>query len=283
MPRSERSRRAAARHDDGAGDDRILLVRSLQLVLVVAFLAGWQFLPQIESLSDRFRFVDPIYVSSPTKVWDELYYQFVGNDSGGGEMWSFMWPTVWASIIGLGTGIVAGLVVGLVLAESRLANRVLRPFLIAMNAVPRIALVPVFIIAFGPSLRGTAAVSFAVVFFVAFFNAYEGGSSVQTEVLQNARLLGASRLQVLGRVRLPYAVAWTFASLPLSVTFAVISVVTAEVLIGARGLGRMLLISMQTGAASLTFAVTIILSLLGLAGVALAEVTRARLLHWWRP
>jgi len=259
-----------------------LTVVAIQLAVVAAFLAAWQYLPQIEWFSSRFRFLDPLFISSPSDVALELYRQTTGADDTL-TIWTYVWPTLWASIIGTAIGVVGGLICGLALADSQNLSRIFRPFLIALNAVPRIALVPVFIILFGPTTEGTAAVCIAVVFFVAFFNAYEGASSVPAEVLQNVRLLGAKRFAIVTRVRFPYAAAWTFASLPLAITFAIITAVTAEVLIGTRGMGRLLLISMQTGTAALTFTVAIVLSVLGLIAVGITELSRRRILHWWRP
>lgn len=257
-----------------------LAVLAAQLSLLAAFLLGWQYLPQIHALSSRFRFLDPIFISSPSEVARSLWDQTTGA-GGTATIWSYVVPTMEAALIGTVIGVVGGLFVGLLLANSATLNRVFRPLLIAINAVPRIALIPVFLIVFGLSVKGTAAVCVAVVFFVAFFNAYEGGSSVPAEVLDTVELLGASRWQLVTRVRFPYAAAWTFAALPLAITFAILTVVTAEVLIGTRGLGRLLLISLQDGQSTLTFTVAIVLSVLGLVAVGITELAKRRVLHWW--
>jgi NitT/TauT family transport system permease protein len=120
-----------------------------------------------------------------------------------------------------------------------------------------------------------------VVFFVAFFNAYEGGTSVRPELVQNARLLGADNWRILTRIRLPFVVAWTLASLPLSVTFAVITVVTAEILTGVPGMGSLLGTAAVTGNSALTFAVVIALAVVGITITLAADALRARVLHWW--
>lgn len=252
-----------------------------QLLLIAAFLLAWQYLPEWSFAREHVRFLDPVFISSPVEVWKELYNQTFPKT--GPTIWSYARPTIVASVIGTAIGVVVGLAVGVVLGNSDYLSRVFRPFAVALNAVPRIALIPLFLIAFGPSFVGTAAVCFAVVFFIAFFNAYEGASSVAQESIDNVRLLGGSAWQVLLRVRTPYAAAWTFAALPLAVTFALITAVTAEVLVGSRGMGRLLLQSLQTGQTSLTFAVAIVLSLVGLVAVWLLELARKRLLHWWQP
>jgi NitT/TauT family transport system permease protein len=255
-------------------------IRFVQLAILAAFILTWQYLPDVKSLSSHYHFLDPIFISSPSAVAQQFYNQTTGA-GGTTTIWSYVAPTMEAAVIGLAIGVVAGLAAGLLLANSVTLNRIFRPFLIALNAVPRIALIPVFLLIFGLSVRGTTAVCVAVVFFVAFFNAYEGGSSVPSEVLDTVGLLGARRWQLVSRVRLPYAAAWTFAALPLAITFSIISVVTAEVLIGTRGLGRLLLISLQNGDSTETFTVTVLLSVLGLVAVGGTELAKRRVLHWW--
>jgi len=120
-----------------------------------------------------------------------------------------------------------------------------------------------------------------VVFFVAFFNAYEGGSSVTPEMLYNARLLGGNRARILLQIRGPYAVAWMIAGLPLTITFALLTVVTGELLTGYPGMGQLLGDATSTANAPLTFAVVIVLAVVGVAVVLLADLARNRVLHWW--
>ncbi len=144
-----------------------------------------------------------------------------------------------------------------------------------------VALVPIVVIVFGPTSTSCVIISVMVVFFVAFFNAYEGGTSVREELVHNARLLGASHWRVLTVIRLPFVMAWTLASLPLSVTFAVITVVTAEILTGVPGMGSLLGTAAVTGNAALTFAVVIALAVVGIAITLAADAIRARVLHWW--
>jgi NitT/TauT family transport system permease protein len=141
--------------------------------------------------------------------------------------------------------------------------------------------VPIIVIVFGPTSTSCVIISVLVVFFVAFFNAYEGGTSVRPELVQNARLLGADNWRILTRIRLPFVVAWTLASLPLSVTFAVITVVTAEILTGVPGMGSLLGTAAVTGNSALTFAVVIALAVVGITITLAADALRARVLHWW--
>ena len=97
------------------------------------------------------------------------------------------------------------------MSNFKFLSEVMRPFVIGMNAVPRIALVPIIVIVFGPNQVSCVIISVLVVFFVAFFSAYEGGTSVRQELVQNARLLGASDWRILTAIRLQFVMAWTLA------------------------------------------------------------------------
>jgi NitT/TauT family transport system permease protein len=186
-----------------------------------------------------------------------------------------------ASLLGTAIGMTLGGLAGLVLSNFNFLSSVLRPFLVAANATPRVALIPIIVILFGPTLASTIVVAVMVVFFVAFFSAYEGGQTVPDEVIQNASLLGANAWDILLHIRLPYVFAWTFSVLPLGITFAIISVVTAEILTGYPGMGRLLLDATVTAGSTLVFSVVTILALLGLTVVLGADWVKGSVLHWW--
>ncbi len=251
-----------------------------QLTLLATFLLAWQYLPQVPALKAMGHLFDPYFVSSPQRVARELYNLATGSENSP-VIWGFIWATVYASLLGTAIGMVLGAAFGLVLSNFHFLSEVMRPFIIGMNAVPRIALVPIIVIVFGPTATSCVIISVLVVFFVAFFNAYEGGTSVREELVQNARLLGANNWRILTAIRLPFVMAWTLASLPLSVTFAVITVVTAEILTGVPGMGSLLGTAAVTGNAALTFAVVIALAIVGVAITLAADAIRARVLHWW--
>jgi len=251
-----------------------------QVGLIPFFLAAGEFLPRIQALQDSTHFLDPYFISAPSRIAERLLDLFTGRH-GNVLIWPYMWSTLSAAVAGTVIGMSLGAFFGLILSNFALISRVLRPFIIAANATPRIALIPIVVILFGATFQATLIVSIMVVFFVAFFNAYEGGLTVPTAAIQSARLLGAGDWEVLRFIRLPYVLAWTFAALPLGITFAVISVVTAEILTGYPGLGRLLSTAMVTAEANLTFSVVIILAALGLTIVTLADALKRRVLHWW--
>ena len=259
---------------------RRVWITAVQLAVLVLFLAAWQWLPTIPWLSEKSHVFDSFFVSSPSKIFQRLRDLFSGQQSVT-PIWTYIWNTISASTLGLVIGMSLGAAFGLFLGSSAVLSDILRPFLVALNAIPRIALIPIVVVLFGPTTLGSITVSVMVTFFVAFFNAYEGARSVSPPLLQNAALLGASRAGIMRYVRLPYVLAWTIAALPLAATFSVIAVVTGELLIGAPGLGLLLGNATSTADATLTFSLVIILSVLGLVTVLIADRISKRVLHWW--
>jgi NitT/TauT family transport system permease protein len=269
-PVADRRRRAPRR----------LWVTLAQLALVAAVLAAWQWVPTIPGLAERNHIFDSFFVSSPSRIFLRLRDLFVGQNAGT-PIWTYIWNTMSASTLGLVIGMVLGAALGLLLGSSGLLSDIFRPFLVALNAIPRIALIPIVVVLFGPTAMGSITVSVMVTFFVAFFNAYEGARSVAPQLIQNAQVLGAGKGAIMRHVRLPYVIAWTVAALPLAATFSVISVVTGELLIGARGVGLLLGNATSTADATLTFSLVVILSALGVVTVLVADQISRRVLHWW--
>lgn len=248
------------------------LILGGQLAILVTFLVAWEALPTVGWL-------DPFFVSQPSRVAKRLLDLLTGT--GGAFLWPYVWPTVSASLAGLVIGVVFGGLFGLALGSSPLISDLLRPFVIALNAVPRIALIPIIVLIAGPTYQAAVMVSVLVVFFVAFFNAYEGARSVAPHLIQNAVVFGSSRWDVMRHIRFPYALAWTLAAVPIAATFALLSIVTGEVMTGSMGMGRLLMVAVTSADSSLTFAVVIVLSVLGVSIVGLIGQGKRKLMHWW--
>ena len=252
----------------------------IQLVILAAWLLIWQYLPDWHWVRERYKFLDPFFISSPTRVARTLAYLVTGAH-GYPKVWPYARLTIEASVLGTMIGTFVGASLGLLLSNSKALSDVIKPFIVAANAVPRIAVIPIIVIVWGPTLTSSMVTSITVVIFVVFFNAYAGGLSVSPHVLQNARLLGANPVQIMLGVRLRYVTAWTVAVLPNAVSFSLISVVTAEILTGSVGMGRLLLNSVTTIDASMTIASAVVLSIAGIILVGLTEILRRRALHWW--
>ena len=156
---------------------------------------------------------DPFFVSSPTKIAQRIY-DLVSGANNEDLLWPYLRDTLLATFGGVVIGTVAGALLGLILSNSRTARGILGPYITLINAMPRVALVPIFVIVAGPTMSASILTSVTVVLFLVFYNSYNGGLSVPKQVIENAQLLGATPFQLMRQVRLPYVLVWTFASLP---------------------------------------------------------------------
>lgn len=257
-------------------------VLALRLLVISALFAGWEFLPQIPALRELSPLFNPFFISSPSRVVERLGNLLTGTE-GYSVVWPFFWETTLGTLVGVVVSVLLGAALGLALSNSDLAYRVVSPLLAVINATPRVALIPLFIILAGTTLLTTVLTVAVVVTFIVFYNAYAGGASVQAEMVQNARLAGASSAEIMRRIRLPYVLVWTFTSLPNAISFGLISAVMAEILMGRIGMGRLLSDSLATVDSTLMFSVIVLLAIFGVVLVTLAQFAQRRVLHWWKP
>ncbi|NDG42112.1 MAG: ABC transporter permease [Betaproteobacteria bacterium] len=169
---------------------------------------------------------------------------------------------------------------GLWLALQPMASALLEPYIKAMNAMPRIILAPIFAVWFGLGIASKVALGVTLVFFIVFFNVYQGVKEVSPVILANARMLGASPRQLLRHVYLPSATSWVFSSLHTSVGLAFVGAVVGEYLGSASGVGY--LIHQAEGVFDIN---TVMAGILVLTGFALAldgavGWIEARLMVW---
>jgi NitT/TauT family transport system permease protein len=261
------------------GAPRRRVVVSLQILVIAAFLAGWEFLPQIPALSENFAVFNSDYVSSPSLVFSRVWELMVGE--GSSVLWSSLGNTLLATVYGLVVGSAVGIVGGLLLSQSPFAAKVARPYISLLNATPLIAFLPIIVVIFGISITATSVAAGLLVVCLVFFNALEGGSSVRAEILQNAKLLGAGQGAVMLRVRLPYVIAWVFAVLPAAMSFALVGVVATEFMVGVPGIGKLITLALSFDDTTLTIALAVILGITGVLLYAALTEIQARLMHWW--
>jgi NitT/TauT family transport system permease protein len=250
-----------------------------QVLIVVGVILSWEFLPTIPEFQQLSIFFDKGFVSSPSEIMGTLIR--VGTGQGVTPIWEFVQETLQNALTGTAIGVTLGVIAGLILSNDERMSQVLRPFVVAMNSVPRIALIPLIVILVGPNERSTIIAASLTTFFTVFFNAYEGGRTIAPHVLDNAQVHGASALQIMLRVRFPYVLAWSFAVLPNALSHGLLSTVTAEVFTGHNGLGRQMFVALVTNSVSLTFAIAVILAVTGVILITIADQVQRRLLHWF--
>lgn len=177
------------------------------------------------------------FFGEPLKVFARIWAWFVGN----ADIYEHLGVTLIETALAFGIGTVLGLGCGLWLALSPLAAAITEPYIKALNSMPRVILAPIFAVWFGLGIASKVALGVTLVFFIVFFNVYQGVKEVSPVVLASARMLGASRRQLLRHVYLPSATSWVFSSLHTSVGLAFVGAVVGEYLGSSRGVGYLIL------------------------------------------
>jgi NitT/TauT family transport system permease protein len=258
---------------------RVLLWR---LAILVVIVGGWQWLTGIKAISRTpgLYWIDPFFISRPSIIAHRFVYLASGDVrlTIGQMALSTVQSTLCGFAVGVSTGFVAGLLLG---RHDRLA-RVLDPYIVAFNSLPRIALVPLITMIVGFGLLAKIVLAWTIVFFIVFFNTFQGARSVDAELIHSARFLGGSDAQIMRTVIVPSALAWTFASLTPSISFALIGVVVGEFLGGESGGGLGYLIIQSLGTLNAADMMVALISL-GAIGIVMAlgiKQVEMRLLRW---
>src|SRR5581483_459502 len=166
------------------GGRGLLLAR---IALVVAVLAVWQWAPQIPGITRWAPIFDPFFISAPSRIAAKFWeLATTAGDKGAvlksGNLFVQLWATLWATVLGFVVGVGSGFLAGLVLSQWRTMADILHPYLVAFNALPRIALVPLLIMVFGTGLLAKVVLAWLIVFFIVFFNTYAGGRSIEPAI-----------------------------------------------------------------------------------------------------
>jgi NitT/TauT family transport system permease protein len=217
----------------------------------------------------KFFFGQPLEVLK--RIWDWF---------AGGKIYAHLWITLVETLLAFVIGTLLGLAVGLWLALSPTASALADPYIKAMNAMPRVILAPIFAVWFGLGIESKVALGITLVFFIVFFNVYQGVKEVSPVVLSNARMLGASPRQLLRTVYVPSAMSWVFSSLHTSVGMAFVGAVVGEYLGSARGVGYLILQAEGAFDINTVFAGILVLTAFALVLDALVTFAENRLLVW---
>ena len=257
-------------------------VYAWRLAILIVLIGSWEWLTGIKAISRTpgLYWIDPFFISRPSVIVKRFVYLLSGEVRL--TLWqmalSTVQSTLWGFVVGVSTGFVAGLVLG---RNDRLA-RIFEPYIVAFNSLPRIALVPLVTMIFGFGLVAKIVLAWTIVFFIVFFNTFQGARSVDADLIHSARFLGASGRQVMTTVIVPSALAWTFASLTPSISFALIGVVVGEFLGGESGGGLGYLIIQSLGTLNAADMMVALLTL-GVIGIVMAlgiKQVETRLLRW---
>src|SRR5665213_1073723 len=238
-----------------------------QVALGVALLLLWQ------GASDRL--VDSFFISNPIAVGERLYGWIAD-----GSLFLHIWATVYETLLGFIIGAVIGAVLGVWLGVSPFASRLLNPYLGALNALPKVALAPLFVLWFGLGIESKIALAAVLVLFLVFLNTFAGVRQVDQDLIDGARLMRATRMQLVTKVIVPSALSWVFAGLRVSVPYALIGAVLGEMIASNRGLGYLVQYSGAQFDTAGVFAVLIVIALLAMALNFMVDIVQYRMERW---
>lgn len=243
-------------------------LRAVQLLLLAVILIGWHILTLDPDIA--------FFFGEPLVVWSRIWNWFVVN----GDIYRHLGVTLTETVLAFVIGTVAGLAVGLWLGLSRIASAILDPYITAANSMPRVILAPIFGMWFGLGIWSKVALAVTLVFFIVFFNVYQGVREVSPTLLDNARMLGADRRRLLRYVYLPSAMSWVFSSLHTSVGLAFVGAVVGEYLGSASGVGYLILQAEGALDVNTVFAGILVLTVFALILDGLVGIAEKRLMRW---
>lgn len=236
--------------------------------LVVAFLLIWQ---GVVSAG----LVDVFWISSPLLVAQELWHLVTS-----GQLVSDVAMTVFEALIAFVISSILGIASGLLLARSPFWDEVMAPIIVVVNSLPRIALAPLIILWFGIGIVAKVVTAFTLIYFILLVNTLSGAKNVDNDILTIARLMGASRRDLLWKVTLPSALPWIFAGLNLGLTYSLLGVIVAEILASNQGLGYLIESSASSFNTAGVFAGLVTLAVVAWVFSTVMSQVEARLLRW---
>lgn len=254
---------------------RTLLLRSAQLSFAVFIFGGWQ-------LFTTEKWLDPFFYGQPSGIWQALVHLFTKGTEFG-SIWDDLGVTLREAVYGFLLGALVGVMFGLLLGQSRFLADVLGPYIKIVNAVPRIILGSIFLVAFGLGTLPKVLLAAVLVFFIVFFNAFQGVREVNPNLVANLKVLGASPLQVARHVTVPSALTWIIASLHTAFGFAIIGALVGEVLGSQRGIGLVISQAQNRFDPNTVFACMAIMAVVTLAAEYLISSFERRVLSWRPP
>ncbi len=269
---------AAAEEADVAADigrstrRRRMWVWSARIATLAIVIGGWQLLTSA-------KIIDPFFWGQPSGIVKQLN-DWVQHGTAYGSIWLQIWVTFKEAVLGFVFGVAAGVIAGVLLGMFRFLADVASPYIKIANAIPRIVLGSLFTVALGLGTPSKVALASVLVFFVVFFNAFQGVREVDRNLLANARVLGASKLAIIRHVVVPSALTWIIASLHVAFGMAIIGAIVGEFLGAQKGLGLVIASSQNNFNPNGVFAAMFIIAVLALTAEGLIGLLERRLLSW---
>ena len=240
--------------------------RMWSAALIVAFFLGWEVLCLALNVSD-------LVVPRPSQVMATLVARFP-------VLWPHIIQTLWTTMIGFGLGVAVGVVIGALIGTSRVAYDTAYPLLIGFSSIPKVAVVPIFVLWFGAGPVPAVLTALAMCFFPIVVNIATGLATTEPEMEDVLKSLGAGKMDLLLNVGLPRTMPFFFASLKIAATYAFVGTVLAETVASNKDIGNVMMSASSNFDVPLVFAGLFILAFLGVALYVLFSVIEGRVVGW---
>lgn len=221
--------------------------------------------------------ISPLLIPSPIAVLEQLWRGLLA-----GVFFQHGLYTVGATVIGFVLGSLSGFVIGMLVSQFDVFNRLIYPYIVAFQTVPKVALAPIIIVWFGFGIWSKVAMSLLICFFPVAVNTIEGLNSVRAEQIMLMRSYRATRWQIFRIVQLPNALPYIFAGLNVGIVLSVIGTIVGEFVGTTNGLGRLLLDYNYAFDIAGVFATLVVLSLVGVVLHSIIRAVHHRLVFWQR-
>jgi len=247
---------------------RLLNVWVIRVAVLAVALSLWQVAANREWVPSQL-------VSKPTEV-----FRSFGDYFSTGDIWTDIWATFEASLLGLVIGGLLGILCGVVLAKNETLAQAFKPFITTLNALPRVALAPIFLVWFGLGVTPKVLVAASLVFFVLLLNTSAGVSNVDADIRFLSRSLAMTRWQRFKSVEFPSALPSIVAGLRLGAVYSVLGVIVSEMVASMAGLGQVLVTATTNLQMGRAFAVIVVITAIATALDLLVSIAERRIRRW---
>jgi NitT/TauT family transport system permease protein len=265
-----------------------LQVQGLRLLVAVVILGTWELAARLPSGHDweaqvgHAGLIDSFFWSQPSDIAQTLW-RWTTEGTELGPLWQQVLATMEETVAGFVVGAVLGVAFGVALGRNRLLSDVLSPYIKGANAIPRVVVGALFAISLGLDIKSKIATAAVLVFFVVFFNAFQGVREVDRNLIANARILGANDRQLTREIIIPSALSWIIASLHTSFGLALVGAVVGELWGATQGVGELIYSAKNTFDTAGVFAGMALLAAMALVAEALITALENRLIRWRPP
>ncbi len=241
-------------------------IRLMSTSLIVGFFVLWEVLCIVLNVSD-------LVLPRPTEIVETLITRFP-------VLWPHILQTLYSTLLGFVLGVAIGVTLGVIVGTSRLAYAVAYPLLVGFSSIPKVAVVPIFVLWFGSGTTPAVLTAMVICVFPIVVNIATGLATTEPELEDVLKTLGASKTEILWNVGLPRTMPYFFASLKVAITLSFVGAVLSETVASNRGIGNVMMTASSNFQVSLVFAGLFILALMGVALYSAFSFLERRVTGW---